>query len=114
MHAATQDASIGKRVAMQKKRLSFASHLLEQKGDIRVLQLLLGHKKLETTPMYAHVVNGADHQPRLPDAGTGVPRVSSPAVRLFTVRRGGLPGPAGAHTDHGAPVTGRARRDAAL
>jgi site-specific recombinase XerD len=29
--------------------------LLEQKVDIRVIQVLLGHKKLETTSIYAHV-----------------------------------------------------------
>jgi site-specific recombinase XerD len=55
VHAAAKAAQIDKRVSMHTLRHSFATHLLEQKVDIRVIQVLLGHKKLETTALYAQV-----------------------------------------------------------
>jgi site-specific recombinase XerD len=56
-HAASQAAGIDKRVSLHTLRHSFATHLLEQKVDIRVIQVLLGHKKLDTTARYAQVAS---------------------------------------------------------
>jgi len=55
IHCAAFAAGIEKRVSMHTLRHSFATHLLEQKVDIRVIQVMLGHKKLETTALYAQV-----------------------------------------------------------
>jgi integrase/recombinase XerD len=55
IHLAAEQAGIEKRVSMHSLRHAFATHLLEQKVDIRLIQVLLGHKKLETTALYAQV-----------------------------------------------------------
>jgi site-specific recombinase XerD len=54
-HAAKAAAEIDKRVSLHTLRHCFATHLLEQKVDIRVIQVLLGHKKLDTTAHYSQV-----------------------------------------------------------
>src|SRR3954466_4467340 len=55
VHAAAYRAGITQRVTPHTLRHSFATHLLEQNIDIRVIQVLLGHAKLETTALYTRV-----------------------------------------------------------
>ncbi len=65
-HAAALAAGIDKRVSLHTLRHSFATHLLEQKVDIRVIQVLLGHTKLDTTARYSQVANTTLHAVKSP------------------------------------------------
>ena len=67
-------AEIKKRVTPHTLRHSFATHLLEQNTDVRLIQVLLGHAKLETTALYAQVATNT------------IRAITSPLDRLTPLR----------------------------
>ena len=72
-HAA-KAAGLRKTLSLHSLRHSFATHLLEDGKDIRLIQALLGHEKLETTARYTRVATGM------------IAKIESPLARLSARR----------------------------
>ena len=71
---AAKAAGLRKTVSLHSLRHSFATHLLERGTDIRVIQALLGHDKLETTARYSRVATGMIAKIESPLQGLSAPR----------------------------------------
>lgn len=63
VRCAVRRAGITKKVSPRTLRHSFATHLMEERTSMRVIQVLLGHAHSRTTEIYTHVAPENAHSP---------------------------------------------------
>jgi len=73
LHAAADKTGLRKRVTPHVLRHSFATHLLELGTDVRIIQMLLGHRSIRTTVRYTRVTNRLVAATRSPIDVLGTP-----------------------------------------
>lgn len=77
-HGAAEAAGITKPITLHTLRHSFATHLLEAGVDVRKIQAVLGHDKLETTARYTRVATGMIAAIESPLEALSLPKLRNP------------------------------------